>query len=1291
MLSLFLGLGGFSFSYGQAQGFEFIPNKGQWTEPFDYKVKLGNGEIFFTQQGIVYAFWNAQQKAELMEAMHDHSDKPLPNGDKVDAHGIFADFVGANPNLEITGSDPYDFYHNYYLGNDPKRWAPEVHPYKKMTYKNVYDGINMVFYTDSSHLKYDWIIAPGADPKKIKLHYRGANSMEETENGLHIVTSVNEWIEQKPYAYQLINGVKTEVECKFVLKNEVVSFKLGKYDHSKELIIDPTLIFSTYSGSQRDNWGFTATYDFNDNMYGAGIVFGNLAIFPGIAGSYQISYGGGKYDILLCKFNSTGNNLLFYTYLGGISAEAPLSLVCNNNNDIFVLGVTGSTSYPVSGTAYQHSFGGGVSINVTGLTPGIDFGAGSDLCITKLNSTGTVLLGSTFLGGSNNDGLNMVNIGLNHNYADQFRGEIIVDNSGNCYVTSCTKSSNFPIQSPFQGSLQGTQDAVVCKLNPSLSSLLYGTYLGGTSDDAGYSMQLNTSGEMYITGGTGSSDFPTTPGVVKPVYGGAIDGFLTRLSPTGAMMSSTFLGTAGYDQSYNVQLDNLNTPFVFGQSTGGYPVTGGVYSNPNSGQFIHKLNAGLTATGFSTVVGRGVAGQIDIVPTAFLVDNCDYIYAAGWGGAVNASHGGGSTSGLSVTFDAYQSSTDGSDFYLMVLDPNAAALQYATYFGGPVSHEHVDGGTSRFDKSGVVYEAVCAGCGSNDDFPTTPGAWSNTNNSVNCNLGVFKFDISQFSAIIEPLSPTPVCVNGVVSLHNASTGGFSITWDFGDGSPTSNAQTVNHSYAIPGSYMVYLTVNAPGACLAAQMDSILIVVEAPPVANIINVPPICKGDSVQLQASGGTSFLWDASPDLSATNISNPFASPLSTTNFTVHVSNSCGSDDASITVNIVVVNANAGPDVSICTGQNTQLNASGGVGYVWDHPADLNNPAIANPVATPAASTLYAVTVTDVNGCSNTDTVFVNVDIFPSANAGPDQTLCSGTSYQLTATGGLSYVWLPATYLDNAFIDDPIATPFANISYIVGASNSCGTDYDTVDLNVIVINANTVPDVIICPRDSTLLTASGGVTYTWTPNSTLVPSSGPAVWAFPVVPTTYIVHVSDTNGCSDFDTVFVDLYPATNINLGPDKLIPFGGEVQLLAHGTGNFTWMPDSFLTCSNCNNPTANPFSSTEYIVQMIDANGCYFYDTINVFVEGSLYVPNTFTPNQDEINPIFFAYGTEIAKFNMRIFNRWGQEIFVSNSLHQGWNGTFGGQNCPLGVYVWKIDYEELSGKGGTLIGHVNLLR
>ncbi|MCX7744737.1 MAG: gliding motility-associated C-terminal domain-containing protein [Flavobacteriales bacterium] len=189
----------------------------------------------------------------------------------------------------------------------------------------------------------------------------------------------------------------------------------------------------------------------------------------------------------------------------------------------------------------------------------------------------------------------------------------------------------------------------------------------------------------------------------------------------------------------------------------------------------------------------------------------------------------------------------------------------------------------------------------------------------------------------------------------------------------------------------------------------------------------------------------------------------------------------------------------------------------------------------------------------------------------------------------------------------------------------------------------------------------------------------------------TYTVTVTDQFGCTETEQVTVSVFPTQFINLGPNVVIPFGGSVQLFANGNGNFSWEPDTFLTCNNCPNPTASPFSSTHYFVTLTDANGCNFYDSIWVFVEGSLYVPNTFTPNRDGLNDFFLAFGTEIKEFEMLIFNRWGEQIFRSTSLQEGWDGTHRNQKCPIGVYAWRILYTENSGKEGVLIGHVNLLR
>jgi hypothetical protein len=234
-------------------------------------------------------------------------------------------------------------------------------------------------------------------------------------------------------------------------------------------------------------------------------------------------------------------------------------------------------------------------------------------------------------------------------------------------------------------------------------------------------MALDKNNNIFICGGTTSSNIPgRTSGLNTSYRGGSADGFAAKFDNNGNnVLVSTYLGTNDYDQAYIMDLDNSDNVYFFGQTLGFYPVTAGVYSNTGAPQFIHKLNNNLNNTIFSTVFGSVNSTEINITPTALLVDVCSNIYAVGWGGNVNNS---GSTFGMAVTSDAYKSNTDGSDFYLFNLSANATNLIYASYFGenGGVG-DHVDGGTSRFDKSGIVYEAVCASCGGTNSFPVTTG------------------------------------------------------------------------------------------------------------------------------------------------------------------------------------------------------------------------------------------------------------------------------------------------------------------------------------------------------------------------------------------------------------------------------------------------------------------------------------------------------------------------------------------------------------------------------------------
>ena len=302
-------------------------------------------------------------------------------------------------------------------------------------------------------------------------------------------------------------------------------------------------------------------------------------------------------------------------------------------------------------------------------------------------------------------------------------------------------------------------DGVVFKMNPNLSTMIWSTYLGGSADDGCYALTLDHSLNIYTTGGTSSSNFPTSIGALSTAYNGGItDGYVTKIKNDGStILKSTFIGTSAYDQSFLIQLDNNYNVYIVGQTEGTMPVSAGVYSNSNSKQFIWKLNSNLNTRMLSTIFGSG-SGQVDISPAAFLVDVCGNIFVSGWGGNVLTSV---PTTNMPISSNAFQSSTDGFNFYLFVLSPNAASFMYGTYFGGPLSREHVDGGTSRFDKKGIVYQAVCANCGGynagtqHNDFPVTPGSWPNTGSNVNhntqdynCNQGVFNFAIFSRTGII---------------------------------------------------------------------------------------------------------------------------------------------------------------------------------------------------------------------------------------------------------------------------------------------------------------------------------------------------------------------------------------------------------------------------------------------------------------------------------------------------------------------------------------------------------------
>ena len=705
----------------------FVENRGQWTAPFLYQAQLHRAAIFAERTCLTI---HVREGMTHDHAFHHHT------GTRTHAYRVH--FQGASEEVSVTGTD-YDAssgYDNYYYGHSPERWVSNV-PHCLTVKSNFY-------------------IHPGASPATIALRYEGLDRLYLSSGNLVAATSVGEFVELRPYAYQETDKGFREVEVRYRLKGDVVSFIVGDYDTTETLVIDPVLIFSTYTGSTADNWGTTATYDTYKNTYTAGLVF-DMG-YPVSLGAYDGAWNGNA-DVGIFKFDTTGTQRIFATYLGGSQADMPHSMYVNTFDELVIFGTTGSRDFPVTPDAYDTSFNGGTSLQYENTTL-INFPNGSDIFVSRFSADGTQLQASTYVGGHDNDGLNyrqsynrnytiimQGNDSLYFNYGDGARGEIITDDMNNVYVGSTTMSGSFPVTDGcVQGMSLGQQEGIVFKLDYNLRNLIWSTFLGGGGDDAIYSIDVDTLYNLLVCGGTNSTNFPTIPGAYRRNYqGGTADGFVAKISYDGhTLLGSTYYGSDQYDQIYFVRSGGRNEVFLFGQTKalGSTLIHNATYNVPGSGMLVARLTHDLTGCVWSTVFGTPL-GRPNLSPTAFAADLCNRVYCAGWGrdfvGYNGMSWGVGGTTGMETTNGAYLDTTDGQDFYVMSIDANASHLDYATFFGelhgvnSGGGGDHVDGGTSRFDKTATLYQSVCASCGGYNGFPTTPGVWSDSNRSNNCN------------------------------------------------------------------------------------------------------------------------------------------------------------------------------------------------------------------------------------------------------------------------------------------------------------------------------------------------------------------------------------------------------------------------------------------------------------------------------------------------------------------------------------------------------------------------------
>lgn len=862
----------------QAQAYlEFVENKGQWDANIKFSGRLNNGAFALTKTGYRVVLQNEDDLNKISAYRHGHlhNDKTTTTSTEINnkkneiedfsiekinvrSHAYEMKFLNANPHVQIIGEKAAEYHNNYFIGTDPTKWATGCKVFAVITYKNIYPGIDARYYTDNGFLKYDLIVNPGADVNAIAMYFEGTDGIKIKDGQLQIKTSVQTVRELKPFTYE-VNEQKKEVLCEYQVKGNVVHFSLPQgYNNKIPLVIDPSLIFSTFSGSGGDNWGYTATYDGSGNFYAGGIVFGSG--FPVSNGAFQAGSQGGNFDIGIIKYNPIGTQRLYATYIGGSSNEQPHSMVTDGAGNLIIAGRTASNNFPNTKAGPRNS-------------SRTDW----DIFITKLNATGTALLGSTVIGGSSADGVNIApkenstprgSVSIRRNYGDDARSEVLVDAGGNIYLASCTQSNNFPVTTgAFQQNNRSTagflQDGVLIKTDP-LLNISFSSYLGGTGDDAAFVIALNPSNNLiYVGGGTTSDNFPgDKSGTIGTTFnGGVSDGFVAVISNDGSqLLKSAYIGTDGTDLVYGIQFDRFSQPYIMGTATGSWASISAPFSQTNGRQYIAKLTPNFSNWAYRSFFGKGES-EPDISPIAFLVDRCENVYVSGWGGDINglANYSSGNTRGMTTTTGAIKpNSVDGSDFYFFVLERNAASLLYATFFGqdglGPTGNggEHVDGGTSRFDKNGVIYQGMCANCGRGINFPTTPGAWSTNNNASGgggCNMAAVKiaFDLSGVgsgikSSIAGTLRDTSGCVPLQVDFKDTLAMGKKYIWNFNDGSPsiTTTSPNISHVYNTIGTYRVMLVSIDSSTCNIADTSYVTLRVrndDAPLAFSSVKLPP----------------------------------------------------------------------------------------------------------------------------------------------------------------------------------------------------------------------------------------------------------------------------------------------------------------------------------------------------------------------------------------------------------------------------------------------------------------------
>lgn len=544
-------------------------------------------------------------------------------------------------------------------------------------------------------------------------------------------------------------------------------------------------------------------------------------------------------------------------------------------------------------------------------------------------------------------------------------------------------------------------------------------------------------------------------------------------------------------------------------------------------------------------------------------------------------------------------------------------------------------------------------------------------------------------------SDVTICENDNTTLTATATTATSFSWTPATGL---NNPNIASPVASPASTTIF-TVTVSDANNCTNTDEVQVTVNQRPPTNAGTDQPICFGDTIGLQASGAVGYNWSPATGLSDPTIANPQAYPTSTTAYTVTgtAANGCTrTDEVTITVNPLPV-ITLTPNSRICEGEDIQLQASGGVSYTWSPGTGLSCTNCQSPIASPMQTTVYTVEAFTAQGCSDTASVEVFVATPASIGIPNDTSVCPGESVTLNIIGGVTFDWEPKVDITNANTATPTITPSQPRTYTVNIVDNNGCDIQG-EVNVgIYTPADPMAGIAqtICIGDSVILEAQNGLSYVWSPAASVVDPTGASTTAIPQQTTTYTIEIIDGNNCRNTDEVTITVQPLPDVDAGPDMAIYEDSRAVLQASGARTYVWSPNLWIEDTSASSTIIFPQDSIMYYVLGTDEFGCQNIDSIYIRVlpKPKFYMPNAFSPDGDGINDLFIIGPYQNFNLNsFKVFNRWGQMVFETDDIGQGWDGRSpGGEPLPMGTYIFRVEGVDDLGIPQERQGNVTLLR